>query len=279
MILPMKTSPSQPVLIFLHLPKTAGSTLLRIIEQQYNSDAVLELYTSSFGEELKSIPRGQLAEKRLITGHFYFGVHTHIPGPATYITLLRDPIDRIISHYYFVQRNPTHYLYASTREMNLQEYVKFCDRAEPNNDQTRLLAGIDYASNSGNCSPEMLPVAKQNLREHFTVAGITEEFDRSMLLMKRIFGWKTPFYVKQNVTRQRPSKEQISKETLRVIQEFNDLDIELYHHGKALFQQQLHAQKSAVEKELRLFSVLNISYNKVHRLVSSTAGKLGLTQA
>ena len=264
------------MLIFLHLPKTAGQTLVHIMKRQYGPDAVLSLYSSSFGEELRMMPRQQTDTIRLIIGHLYFGVHSFFPGLSIYLTMLRDPVDRIISHYYFVRSNPTHYLYSLAQQTSLAEFIVSCNRLEPNNDQTRLLAGKDYLPDSGECTQEMLPMAKKNLQEHFSVVGLTEEFDVSLLLFKHILNWKTPFYVRRNVTRQRPRKEEISKKTLAVIEQYNKLDMELYHYGKAIFQQQLHALEPAIKKELRVFQALNGSFNQVYRLMSTTAGRIGL---
>jgi hypothetical protein len=262
------------MLIFLHLPKTAGKTLLGIIERQYSSQAVLSLYSSMFREELKMMPRDQIERRQLMMGHFYFGVHLLLPGLSTYLTMLRDPVDRIISHYYFVRSDPTHYLHPLSRQLGLEDYVMACDRLEPNNDQTRLLAGQEYLTDSGEWTPEMLPIAKQNLRDHFSFVGITEEFDRSLLLMKHLFGWKIPFYLSKNVTRNRPHKEKISKETLGIIQAYNKLDMELYSYGKVLFQKQLCSLENVIENELRWFQILNGSFNKVYRLASAAAGKI-----
>lgn len=63
---------------------------------------------------------------------------------------------------------------------------------ETNNHQTRFISGM--TAEYGKCTTEMLETAKKNLREYFTVVGLTEYFAESMLLMKRAFGWKTPFY-------------------------------------------------------------------------------------
>lgn len=256
------------LIIFLHLPKTAGSTLARIIQGQYAASSIISLYDSMLGEELASIPQSQLNHLRVVMGHLYFGVHNFLSGPSAYITMLRDPVDRVISHYYFVRQDPSHYLYDSAHKLSLQEYVVSCNRQEPNNDQTRLLAGKRDASSFGTCSDEMLDIAERNLAEHFAVVGITEEFDRSLILMKRNLGWRSPFYINQNVSRHRPRKEGISLETLRVVQAYNELDIELYRFAKELFQEQIHSQGPSFAKELDRFKKLNSFYARFLPLIS-----------
>ena len=120
---------SNPLIIFLHLPKTAGSTLRYVIERQYDASAIVSLYESDFGEEVGTIPSRQLEGCCVIMGHFYFGVHTFLSRPSTYITLLRDPVERVISHYYYARRAPAHYFHDAARKLRLQEFVEYCKQA------------------------------------------------------------------------------------------------------------------------------------------------------
>jgi hypothetical protein len=176
----------------------------------------------------------------------------------------------------------------------LKEYVEACNRQEPNNDQTRLLAGrsafafsaesvgLSRSDLSTNCEPsnfescpdEMLGIAKRNLAECFAVVGITEEFDRSLILMKRILGWRNPFYVSQNVSRRRPRKEGLPVETLRVIQAYNALDIELYRYARELFREQIRLQGNSFEIETQMFRKLNASYGRLGFWLSSAIKQL-----
>jgi hypothetical protein len=270
----MSAARSQPLIIFLHLPKTAGTTLAHIIERQYDSIAILPLYESMFGEELAAIPQKQMDRLRIVTGHLYFGAHAFSSRPGTYITMLREPIDRVISHYYFVRHDPSNYLYDLARKMSLKEFVESCDRQEPNNDQTRLLAGKCNAASFGTCSGEMLEIAKRHLAEYFSVVGVTEEFDRSLILMKRILGWRNPFYRKQNVNEHRLRKENIPPETLRVIQAYNELDIELYRNARELFRKQVCLQGDSFDLETQIFRTLNASCGRLHLFMSSTIDNL-----
>ncbi len=279
-LMTMSRVQAQPLIIFLHLPKTAGMTLARIIERQYDASSVLPLYESSWGEELAAIPRREMDRLRVVMGHMYFGAHAFVDRPSTYVTVLRDPVDRVISHYYFVRRDPSHYLYESAHKMSLKEYVEFCNRQEPNNDQTRLLAGKCNECSFGLCSDEMLGIAKRNLAEYFAVVGITEEFDRSLILMKHTLGWHTPFYAKQNVSQDRLRKQDIPLETLRAIQAYNELDIDLYGYAKDLNQKQIRSQGPSFEDELQRFKKLNGSSGRLRTLLSvvkeTTAAKLAV---
>jgi hypothetical protein len=258
---------SLPILIFLHLPKTAGSTLARILQHQYPAGSIISLYDSMLGEELAAIPPSQLGRLRVVMGHLYFGAHTYLSRPSTYVTMLRDPVNRVISHYYYVRQDSTHYLYDYAQKMGLKEYIETCNRHEPNNDQTRLLAGKRDTRSFGMCSDEMLDIAKKNLIEYFAVVGITEDFDRSLMIMKRNLGWRMPFYISENVGQRRLRREYISVETLGVIQAHNFLDIELYRFAKDLLQEQVRSQGLLFENELDRFKKLNHIYKKIWSLL------------
>jgi hypothetical protein len=255
------------LLIFLHIPKTAGRTLLGILERQYGSNAVLDLYDSSFGDGVASLTPAQIGSKRVIAGHFYFGVHNHLPGPFRYLTFLRDPVERVTSHYDFVRRQPDHYLYEAASAMSLPEYVQFCGGREPNNDQTRLLAGSEMVSSDGTAAPAMLPAAKRNLDRHAAV-GLTEAFDVSLALMRRTFGWQRPFYVSRNISGR--TRTAAPPDVLELIRAYNTLDVELYGYARERFLREVAEQGRALALEVRVFRKLNPLYGKLQSLTSGS---------
>jgi hypothetical protein len=268
----MKLESPNPLVIFMHLPKTAGSTLSRIMGRQYPAAGVLRLYDSGTGVELGSLSKDRLDALRVVVGHFCFGAHQFVSRPCAYVTVLREPVDRVISHYYFVRSEPTHYLFEAAQQLSLGEYVRHCNLAEPNNDQTRLLCGEYEGSIPASCDQAMLELAQRHLRDHFAGVGLTEEFDRTLVLMKRILGWGYPFYVRQNVGRQRPPREALDRDTLRIIQEYNRLDGELYRYGQALFGEQVRRQGPRLEAELQLFARLNPVVGRLGALASRALG-------
>jgi hypothetical protein len=253
-----------PLVIFVHLPKTAGTTLRRIVERQYGCTSVLELYDSTYGEELARLAENQMARVGALIGHFQFGAHVFVSRPSTYITLLRDPVDRVISHYYFVRRQPEHYLYAAAHAMDLREFVIALDSAEPNNDQTRLLAGGILPPHSDADWEQMLASAEANLRNHFTVVGLVEEFDRSLILMRHALRWRIPLYVRENAGRNRPKQQHVSDDTLQTIRDYNQADVALYEYAKHLFWEHARRYGASLDRELAMFKSLNAVQSHVH---------------
>jgi hypothetical protein len=245
-------------LIFLHIPKTAGTTLSRIIEKQYPGRAVYTTRTEGGHarslEDFKALDPSQRNEIRCLKGHIPFGMHAYLRQPCVYITLLREPVDRIISHYYFVLKNPRHYLHKQVIEghMTLDDYVSSGISTELSNGQTRMLADRDDESPSA-----MLGSAKKNLCDHFAVVGLTESFDESLLLMKHHLGWRRVYYARENVTPGRPLKSQISRSTVHLIEQANEADLKLYAFAREQFEKKICAQGPHFPEVVRRFRSRN----------------------
>ena len=246
--------------IFLHIPKTAGTTLHRIIDQQYRPDENHFIDRHDVGiEEFKALSVERRAQIRMLRGHIPFGLHLHIPVASTYFTVLREPVERIISYYYFVRRNPQHYLhdYALSQGMTLRRYIEARVSLATDNFQTRIVSGAWTNVGYGECDEATLELAKRNLALHFAVVGLAERFDQTLLLLTRKFGWQNVFYTRQNVTEGRPLKEWLPEETLAVVRQHNRLDLELYRYAQGLFSAQVREQGLRFALEVRAFQTLN----------------------
>jgi hypothetical protein len=221
--------------IFLHLPKAAGSTLNRLIEweyplfQMYSVDPVFFRWSWA---HLHRLSRKRLKRTRMFKGHMLFGLHAILPQPATYITVLREPVDRVISSFYFMRTYKLHPLYWKFKFENwsLEDFVR---RSPRENVQCKIIAGAEY---NKPCTAEICERAKENLVRYFSVVGLSERFEESLALMKLRFGWKLQRYSSFNVTRSRPRKADVPQSTLDLIAEKNALDISLYKCAANIFQ-------------------------------------------
>ncbi len=246
--------------IYLHIPKTAGTTLHRIIDRQYQAEESHFIHRHDVGiEEFKALSPERRARIRMLRGHIPFGLHRYIPWPATYITMLRDPIERLISYYFFVRRCPEHYLhdYALAQGMTLRRYVESRVSLATDNFQTRIISGAWTNVGYGECNESTLALAKRNLAQHFAVVGLAERFDETLLLLKRRFGWGDVFYTRRNVTEGRPRQESLPAQTLAVLRQHNRLDLELYRYAEALFVAQVRGQGARFVIEGQAFHAVN----------------------
>src|SRR5262245_10933147 len=108
--------------IFLHIPKAAGSTLLRILDGYYSKERIFDIIGSRLKEttaEFTGLPAARRAEIMLLRGHMPFGLHEYLPKPSTYITMFRNPTARVVSGYYFARTHRAHYLHEPINGGNL----------------------------------------------------------------------------------------------------------------------------------------------------------------
>lgn len=92
--------PRQP-LISLHIPKCAGQSVRKILEQWFG-DA---FYIHYFQQYNAPPPKHELTPGMCIHGHFNrtrgFGAADYYPSVNQFITILRDPLEMMISNYFF----------------------------------------------------------------------------------------------------------------------------------------------------------------------------------
>jgi hypothetical protein len=212
--------------IFMHIPKTAGTTISDVLRKNFTPVERFD-HESYQGEELTlvSLPDDLKPCIRCLMGHYYHGVHDHFPGRRfTYFTMLRNPIERILSQYSFVQTYPG---YEYVRGKSFAEYLDLAPEAS--NNQTLLVGGLP--------TPD-IERAKSNLRS-FSAVGITEMFDESLGLFARTFGWTDATYHPVNITKHRLRRDDLSATDIRKAEEKNALDLELYAFAHELLCQRL----------------------------------------
>lgn len=263
-------------IIFLHIHKAAGSTLSMIIERQFPAHAVfpgsLSVHPTRrtirilWGKrnsphqimaEFRALPENDKRQIKYLHHHVPFGIHTYLHQPCVYVTMLRNPVDRIISLYYYLRRSP-HYkaLYNQVKTTSLRDYVvsDIDDNEIPygNNAQTYRISGLTKDTPP---SADILEIAKKNLRKHFVAFGLSERFNESLLLMARKFGWKWQnlLYFKRQVATNKPARQEIPQSTRALIEKHSELDMELYQFAKQLFEESVCQQDDSFRDEVRLF--------------------------
>jgi hypothetical protein len=246
-------------LIFLHIPKAAGTTLHAIIEAEYGPDAVWNIDRRRWREALAAfaeLPAAARQKVKVFKGHMEFGLHRHLPFPARYLTMLRHPVDRVVSNYYYILRAPEHPFHEEMKQrpMSLREYV--ANGTQQDNGQTRLLSGAQDLPFL-QCTRVHLETAKANLREHFAAVGLAERFDESLLLFQREFGWRRPYYTRKNVTENRPALRALPAGDLAVIESLNALDVELYAYARGLYREHVRSLSIPLSWKTREFRFLN----------------------
>ena len=273
-----RKSQDNKLVIFSHILKTGGRTLGHIMYRQYKSN-LIRIPQAPFNaqehiQEMKKLASKSNHNIKAIEGHIGFGLHSVFTRECIYVTMLRNPIERVLSSFYHQRRNWQVYQ-EDWMNITLDEFL-FKQPRFSYNLQTRYLSGFEFNQQlqgkwavsslfdlslneyEVTCTNEMLEAAKRNLRNNYF--GLTERFDESLLLFRRNLGWKWKdlWYFKDNVGTNRPVKEVLSEDIQKQLVKVNELDIELYNYAKKLFEEQI-ASQTKIQRELAAFKLINSS--------------------
>jgi hypothetical protein len=192
-------------LIFVHIPKTAGTSLARIFKENYifwPKGRVYMANPATKEQALAAMDQDSRRSIRLVHGHVCFGVHELLPQEVFYVTYLRDPLKRLLSFYNYIFNEPKHYLYAQVAlsNMGFAEFLESGLTHEIDNLQVRMLAGDEKEAPLGGVNASYLERAKAHIENFFPVVGLSEYFDESLLLMRKAWDWNFfPYYVRGKV--------------------------------------------------------------------------------
>lgn len=208
------------MLIYLHISKTAGTTMLHYLERQCKTFHLKSWWVSDW-----VIPE----DTECLFSHCPYGEpDKHHPGEHQYITFLRDPVDRVISRYYHILHEFSAALHSKYMSYSIEEIVKAKKFSLFENGMVRILSG---RKDIGDLAPQSavtrddLERAKENISK-FTAVGFVETFNPDLVRIAKIFGWTDLRY---NWYRkgQHPPIKAFSADTIDAIKEQNKFDLEL----------------------------------------------------
>jgi hypothetical protein len=256
------------VLVFLHVPRTAGTTLSRFLRGKYRRAEIFPAYSAAgetLAEQLQALREMSAAGRDrinlVLAGHAEYGQHEALSRPARYLSVLRDPVDRVVSSYRFLHDHPKDPLYPEVvgQGMSLTDFVASPSAKGINDWQTRCLAGVPWSETEW--TPAVFDRAKENVERDFLLAGLTERFPETVVLLSRLMGWRNNYYATLNTSK---AEARCSEEDRRLILEHNQLDLKLYDFASERLNQQL-ALFSNLNADLRRLELANGLYTPLHR--------------
>lgn len=178
----------KPILFHVHMPKTAGSALNRtVLLPRFAKQDVWLAYGVTL-ERRKTLDRREAPEGvSFLSGHLPHGWAAPLGRPVVHVSVLRDPVERVVSFLNFVAVADRH---GARRKLidNMQEVAKddpslFCEmileqphvRLRQSNAMTRLASGMPRLSKR---TPGRWRLAKalRNIGSPDYIIGVQEAF-------------------------------------------------------------------------------------------------------
>jgi hypothetical protein len=250
--------------LFVHIQKTAGTSIVDLARMHYGNANVV-----SHGDHLDGFSEFPLKDKffapekvlsqfagvPFVSGHFGFDFAKVLMNGRYTFTFLRDPVERILSFYYFCRtRDPNEFrIYKLTQEVALDRFLAMgLDVPEVRaciwNTQAWQLAhgyGNSDGRNIMRFTPEeILDLAIRHL-DDFSYVGFAENFENDRDRILKGLGIALPKgKVVSNANPGRPTAQDLPSSTRRLLERLTELDRILYNTAKSQQETRLRHERT-----------------------------------
>ncbi|MFZ4518516.1 MAG: hypothetical protein ACOYOP_09005 [Microthrixaceae bacterium] len=243
---------------FVHVMKTAGRALADVIARPLEARSPGSTMVGLTLDDFVRLPDDTWAHIRFLSGHLSFEALELLPASTTAVTVLRDPVERTLSHYSHLRAAPevraewgdltlaeflTHErwrdLVADYQARHLGHRIGLVDAHRTFAPEERFGAlGPPFPPTHSHplqslfdCGPaatrdELRPVALANLAS-VDVVGTTEQLDRIAHDVADRLGLGRRTVQHLHATPERLRRQQVDRGLLRLIGELTELDEEL----------------------------------------------------
>ena len=275
--------PHRPLVLFFNRIPKSGSTTLQDFFRSLSNFVAIEVdiypqgaakWSTSDREEVedrsikllkhaKLMHAGDISESYTPRGiyiqHFYY---SEFPGLSAfgadygYVTLLREPVGRVVSAYYYYHFTKNFKMPPGHKQTSLSE----CVRGELYGCEANLMTQY-FCGHEDSCASKhgdyryAFYMASQNIQKYIAV-GITEEFLTSVKLFQKLLPDFIPDFVElpQTLKKQNANEldymEDVTESEITEIKDKNFLDIRLYELAKELFEAKVKACDFKIDEEI-----------------------------
>lgn len=227
--------------IFVHMPKSGGTSFNAYLEEIYGRYMVK--YHPYFNPELFEETTLEKAKNILcISSHYGFGIHrlfgsdklgrSCVVGDGLfsgrdirYVTIVRNPLERMVSYYNFVTTFPLHHHYDKTKFMDIYQFFKYLRRKgdpELSNLQCYLLNGR---------LSRRFEDARYNIDKYFFAVATVDKFSQFVKSLKKEMCWPDNVqHTRRNISPKKVFYDEIDENLKEYILESNKEDFKLYKY-------------------------------------------------
>ncbi len=238
---------SQKKIFFVHIPKCAGTAIRKLLEKTYGRDSLVGVYDVVAHQN----KREYIESGKVIYGHFGTEYYRDYSGPKFTVTVLRDPVDRLVSHYsYWKSANLEGVGPEFAKRLTFLDFLKVdvpVIRQQISNLQAWMLISdyrMKHRFKYSLYSRETLAEFALEQLEMFDFVGVTESLSAGLPVLAHLVENATELKANKNSlklqrlnqTKNRIDISELTDEELDVIHHLTDLDRIVYKEAKAKFE-------------------------------------------
>jgi hypothetical protein len=215
--------------IFLHISKTAGTSFRKdVIEKNvktysfYQKELSNSLHTNNYTLNPKlSIKFKKDFNSDAFCAHMPYGLHQLLPGDDyNYITILRNPIDRVISHFnYDIDRG-------AYKGNDIFQWIKIRSNAQHEHRHISTIGSMHEKN-----VKIKYELALKNISDEKTIFGFTEKYDEFLSLINKEYGW----VVKNTMKNVSKHKTNLTNTDITKIEDLCEYDIKFYNESIKIY--------------------------------------------
>lgn len=211
-------------IVFFHAQRTAGSFLKSLFIEEYGKEKCLFYQTSSKYCKWSDVDKNLLSEFRVYVGHENYSDNAPVNcGDLLYMSVIRHPVDRAISLYYYLKKRPEHKLHKLSISEDIETFFRKANEVAP-----------DYISDTQTLrvsGSKNFAVAKKILDDKFYLVAPFQRLPEIVDYLSKDLRWKT---VRQAI--QSPKdlhvEHHVDNAFSNFVKEINPNDFKLYEYSK-----------------------------------------------
>ena len=228
-----------PKFAYVHIPKTGGISFFQTLCDLFEDCNHRILNNLATCERFAALSSLEKLAFDVVGGHMTYGFDPELPRRFSYVTMLREPVDRLISHYTglkYLQNNVDVARDIRARDLSLLDFARESDpRYFPWQHAELYFLGASAAPVGS--LEALADHAARNLLGNFAFFGIVERHNQSMALFEHCFGGETR--VKPMNVTPGSTKLSVSEAERAALTEILDLEVRLYDTAVRAFELRL----------------------------------------
>lgn len=225
-LVPMPQAPydlAERPIVFTHIPKTAGTTVNFGLRKAFPDSSAFHLQRQT-DSELQALAADR--KIKAYAGHLpYCRSAVAFAGSGRqplYVTVLRDPIERVLSAYAYAKGTPKERWHDLANRLDINAFILHMQKEQP-----QFLVGKQcrFLSPDGQADAD---TAFLSLQENFALVGLQKNINDFFYGLEHLTGQKLPQPKRRNQSTQRVGREALDAATVKVLDATTVEDRKLY---------------------------------------------------